>query len=285
MSEPSTSPVGRARVRAYPRRRLLLLALLAVALPLAASAPAGAGVGEHPADEAAANVPRSDRLWPLTVIDGDTVVRGLTSMRTSAEALEGLGIVRGPLDRIEIVPPFLPPDGALTLRLIRVELERVEREVEVPQGLVTIEDAELLRGFAEVVSEGSSGLIVETGIALVVDGEVESELTIVRSTVRAASDRIERVGTREVRGADVWDALARCESSGRWDAVRVIDAQLAYHGGLQFHPGTWNAYRPAGFPDLASEATRDQQIRVAQRVLEVQGWGAWPSCSKRLGLR
>ena len=38
----------------------------------------------------------------------------------------------------------------------------------------------------------------------------------------------------------------------------------------------------SGSPHTAGRA---EQIRVAQRVLASQGWGAWPSCSARLGLR
>jgi len=83
----------------------------------------------------------------------------------------------------------------------------------------------------------------------------------------------------------VWDALADCESGGRWDAERSIDGVVAYRGGLQFAGSTWDAFRPDGFPDLASDATRIQQIVVAERILDVQGWEAWPACSRRLGLR
>ena len=64
-----------------------------------------------------------------------------------------------------------------------------------------------------------------------------------------------------------------------------MNSRVSYHGGLQFDARTWSAYRPEGFPALASEATREQQIEVAERVLARQGWGAWPACSRRLGLR
>jgi hypothetical protein len=77
----------------------------------------------------------------------------------------------------------------------------------------------------------------------------------------------------------VWDRVAQCESNGRWN----IDA---YHdGGLQFHPGTWSRYKPAGYPAFAYQASREQQINVAERVLRVEGWDAWPTCSRILRLR
>ncbi len=101
--------------------------------------------------------------------------------------------------------------------------------------------------------------------------------------------------TEEPRAPErnVWDRLADCETgewidggrdfhknSARWDA-----SDGTFQGGLQFHPGTWDAYKPSGFPDSASAATREQEIIVAERVLADQGWQAWPVCSRKLGLR
>ena len=74
-----------------------------------------------------------------------------------------------------------------------------------------------------------------------------------------------------------WDALAQCESSGNW----AINTGNGYTGGLQFSPTTWAAYGGTG---SAADASREQQIAVAERVQASQGWGAWPSCSAKLGL-
>lgn len=74
-----------------------------------------------------------------------------------------------------------------------------------------------------------------------------------------------------------WDALAQCESSGNWS----INTGNGYSGGLQFSPTTWAAFGGTG---SAADASREQQIAVAERVQASQGWGAWPSCSAQLGL-
>ncbi|WP_413250285.1 transglycosylase family protein [Sinomonas flava] len=74
-----------------------------------------------------------------------------------------------------------------------------------------------------------------------------------------------------------WDALAQCEASGNWSA----NTGNGYYGGLQFTQSTWAAYGGSGSP---ANASRDQQIAVAERVLAGQGWGAWPACSAKLGL-
>ncbi|MDP9443636.1 MAG: transglycosylase family protein, partial [Actinomycetota bacterium] len=77
-----------------------------------------------------------------------------------------------------------------------------------------------------------------------------------------------------------WNRLAQCESSGRWH----INTGNGYYGGLQFAWSTWRGFGGGRFAPRADLATREQQILIAERVLRVQGWGAWPACSSRLGL-
>jgi hypothetical protein len=81
--------------------------------------------------------------------------------------------------------------------------------------------------------------------------------------------------------ATPWDLVASCEANGRWNT----NTGNGFFGGLQFEPGTWRAYGGEAFAPSAHEATREQQIVIAQRVLAAQGWLAWPACSAKLGLR
>jgi hypothetical protein len=98
----------------------------------------------------------------------------------------------------------------------------------------------------------------------------------------------------------VWDRLADCESgdwvnggesfvegSARWDygIDFAHEGYEQFQGGLNFHPGTWDAYRDPEMPGHAGNASREQEIVVAERVLASQGWGAWPRCTRMLGLR
>lgn len=78
-----------------------------------------------------------------------------------------------------------------------------------------------------------------------------------------------------------WDKLAQCESGGRWD----INTGNGYHGGVQFSPSTWRGFGGGEFAPVAYQASRAQQIVVAERVLARQGWNAWPSCSRKVGVR
>ncbi|MCC3289603.1 transglycosylase family protein [Arthrobacter sp. zg-Y1110] len=74
-----------------------------------------------------------------------------------------------------------------------------------------------------------------------------------------------------------WDALAQCESGGNWS----INTGNGYSGGLQFTPSTWAAFGGTGD---AANASREEQIAVAERVLAAQGPGAWPACTAKLGM-
>lgn len=78
----------------------------------------------------------------------------------------------------------------------------------------------------------------------------------------------------------VWDAMASCESGGRWS----INSGNGYYGGLQFSSSTWRAFGGQAYAETADLATKNQQIYIAQQVLKGQGPGAWPTCSVRAGL-
>lgn len=79
----------------------------------------------------------------------------------------------------------------------------------------------------------------------------------------------------------VWDRLAQCESSGNW-----ADTAGQFEGGVQFLNSTWLAYGGAQFAQHAYDATREEQIIVAERQLAGRpDWSAWPACSRKLGLR
>lgn len=77
-----------------------------------------------------------------------------------------------------------------------------------------------------------------------------------------------------------WSCIADCESGGRWDA----DTGNGFYGGLQFWPATWEEFGGLAYAPRADLASREEQIAVAREVLAVQGWGAWPECSKRYRL-
>lgn len=81
-----------------------------------------------------------------------------------------------------------------------------------------------------------------------------------------------------VAEGNVWDNLARCESGGNW----AINTGNGYYGGLQFTASTWKAVGGSGLPHQAS---KEEQIMRGQILQARSGWGQWPACTKKLGLR
>ena len=74
----------------------------------------------------------------------------------------------------------------------------------------------------------------------------------------------------------VWDQLAVCESGN------TNDTGAPYYGYWQFSAGTW---RSMGEPGLPNDHSRDRQLAAAKRLQARSGWGQWPDCSRKLGLR
>ena len=100
--------------------------------------------------------------------------------------------------------------------------------------------------------------------------------------VIAGSAGVALVGASGAQAAsvDTWDKVADCESSGNWKA----NTGNGFFGGLQFTDSTWKAFGGTEYAPRADQATKDQQIAVAEEVLSSQGPGAWPVCSGKAGL-
>ncbi|HEY3703169.1 MAG TPA: transglycosylase family protein, partial [Acidimicrobiales bacterium] len=76
----------------------------------------------------------------------------------------------------------------------------------------------------------------------------------------------------------VWGALRACESGGNYST----NTGNGFYGAYQFTQQTWNGVGMSGSPASASPA---QQDAAAQKLQAQSGWGPWPACSSKLGLR
>ncbi|MFC7841305.1 transglycosylase family protein [Streptomyces sp. NPDC057382] len=85
-------------------------------------------------------------------------------------------------------------------------------------------------------------------------------------------------GNASAATASEWEAVAQCESGGNWS----INTGNGYYGGLQFSASTWAGYGGTKYASTADQATKAQQIEIAEKVLAGQGKGAWPVCGKGL---
>ncbi|MFE6285928.1 transglycosylase family protein [Streptomyces sp. NPDC057877] len=85
-------------------------------------------------------------------------------------------------------------------------------------------------------------------------------------------------GTASAATASEWDTVAQCESGGNWS----INTGNGYYGGLQFSASTWAAFGGTQYASTADQASKAQQIEIAEKVLAGQGKGAWPVCGTGL---
>lgn len=101
--------------------------------------------------------------------------------------------------------------------------------------------------------------------------------TAVKVAAKAAGQSHAIASAATVADGSVWDRLAKCESGGNWAA----NTGNGFYGGLQFTQSSWAAVGGSGNP---ASASREEQISRAQMLQARQGWGAWPTCSAKLGL-
>ncbi|MFI7099713.1 transglycosylase family protein [Streptomyces sp. NPDC050161] len=94
--------------------------------------------------------------------------------------------------------------------------------------------------------------------------------------VAGAAVAVPLMGASSASAASVatWDAVAQCESGGNWS----INTGNNYYGGLQFSQSSWAAAGGTQYAPRADLATKSQQIAAAEKLLAIQGPGAW-SCA------
>lgn len=67
-----------------------------------------------------------------------------------------------------------------------------------------------------------------------------------------------------------WDGIAQCETASNWSMQGS-----KFSGGLGFYNGTWSGFGGRQFASNAGQATREQQIVVAERVYAAHGLSGW----------
>ncbi|QFR02648.1 LysM peptidoglycan-binding domain-containing protein [Streptomyces phaeolivaceus] len=99
---------------------------------------------------------------------------------------------------------------------------------------------------------------------------------LVAAGVTGSVIAIPLLGATGASAADgtTWDQVADCESGGSWSA----DTGNGRYGGLQLTQENWNDYGGLDYATTADQASRSQQIAVAEKVLADQGVGVWSTC-------
>lgn len=204
---------------------------------------------------------------------------------TVGEFLAAAGIPLIEQDTVEPAATTPLTDG----QRIVVTRKRIENKVETvpldpPENV--IEDPTLNISRTVVESQGAPGVQDVTFAVTMVNGQEVSRRPIASTVQVTAQPKTVRKGAKPgtevppVRDGDVWDALARCESTGNW----AINTGNGYFGGIQFDQSTWERQGGLKYAPRADLATREEQIAIAEVTRARQGWGAWPACTGRLGI-
>lgn len=105
---------------------------------------------------------------------------------------------------------------------------------------------------------------------------------LVAAGVTGSAIAIPLLGAGSASAADgtTWDRIAECESGGSWSQ----NTGNGYYGGLQLTQDDWESYGGLDYAPSADQASRGQQIAVAEAILADQGVGAWRTCGLLAGL-
>lgn len=230
----------------------------------------------------------------VAINDGGNVTYTSAAAKTVGDLLAERGVTFDSNDRLNVALDA-PVTPNMQITLDRVELLKDREIMDVKAPAEYVDDPELEEGTEEVRKEEVlgekqvvrhtvvvNGVPEETFIASAHETKEARPAVIHRGTKKAAKSEQGNTGAAvpSVAGGSVWDTIAQCESGGNW----AIDTGNGFQGGLQFTPSTWAGFGGTAYAPSANQATREQQIAVAEKVQAAQGWGAWPACTAKLGI-
>ena len=225
----------------------------------------------------------------------------LTVAGTVADALAKAGVNPDSDDKVTPAAGTVLEDG-LAITVVAVEVKQATKEVAVPFEKTSVKSADLAKGTSKITTEGVNGLASETYTEVYEDGTLVSSTLDERVVTRKPVTQVTTVGTKvsapatsssssssssstsssttssggaiNLARADMWDRIAQCESGGRWD----INTGNGYYGGLQFNLATWRSVNGQDFASYPHQASRAEQITVANRLYAIRGTQPW-SCA------
>lgn len=224
----------------------------------------------------------------VVIIDAGKKRTITTTGQTLADALAAAKITVDNDDKLSSDPNTRLLDGA-KFRFTRVDVSSKIKKVKVDYSTDRKKSSKLKKGVTKIDKPGVPGVRAVTYKIVRHNGKIVDRTKIKSKLIKKPVTEVVLVGTKTAEkssgskdsstpSGSVWDKLAQCESGGNWS----INTGNGYYGGLQFSLSTWRAYGGSGYPHKAS---REEQIRIAKKVQASDGWGAWPGCSSKLGLR
>jgi uncharacterized protein YabE (DUF348 family) len=223
-------------------------------------------------------------LKNITLYDGANAPKQVkTTAVTTKEFLGEYKLTLGPEDQAEGGLDVKLTDGA-EVHISRTGVSTVVQKESIDPPEQRVDDPDLAKGKTQVEDPGTPGEKMVTYKVTQKNGKEVSRESISEQVITQPKPKIVHVGTKqaptpEIGDGSAWDRIAQCESGGNW----AINTGNGYYGGLQFDKQTWNAYGGDEYAALPNQATREQQIAVAEKVKAGRGgsYSAWPVCGKK----
>lgn len=169
-----------------------------------------------------------------------------------------------------------------------IEERTEDKEENIPNEELQIEDSNLPQGTKHVEVKGSPGKKLISFRIISIDGKEvfrkETNSKVIAEAITGKTiigtrkpEVASRGGGLDLRRLEIWEEIARCESSGKWN----IDTGNGYYGGLQFNRSTWIGSGGGQYAPTANLATKEQQITIANRLADSRGFQPWPHCGRK----
>jgi uncharacterized protein YabE (DUF348 family) len=218
----------------------------------------------------------------VTLVDGASAPRQVTTTALNAnELLAQNGLALSPTDTIAGGDALT---GGSTITVTRNTVTQVTETRPIAPPMRTVDDPSLEQGKTRVEQAGTAGEEIVTWSVNATNGAETGRTQVGESQVtRQPVAGVVHRGTKPKNtapsvGRGKWDRIAQCEATGNWS----INTGNGYYGGLQFDRSTWRAYGGGQYASLPHQATREEQIAVAERVrADRGGYGAWPVCGRK----
>ncbi|MFZ1410992.1 MAG: transglycosylase family protein, partial [Micropruina sp.] len=219
---------------------------------------------------------------PITLTVAGKKQRVNTTASTVAELLAERDLSMSVDDKI--TPGlFTALSPSTKVKLTRIKVSTVEKVEKVPFSTMKKKSATLFVGQTKVVTPGKAGKAEVTYEVTRTNGKKVTKKVLVTKTLREPVAQVVLVGTKSpstgggsggainLARAAMWDRIAQCESGGRWS----INTGNGYYGGLQFSLPTWRGVGGADFAAYPHQASRAEQITVANRLYARAGLQPW----------
>lgn len=220
---------------------------------------------------------------------------------TVADVLAEAGVTPDADDKVTPAPATELEDG-MAVSFVAVEVKESSKNVGIDFTKKSVKTDDLFEGTTKVTTKGVDGVAREIYTDVYEDGTLisstlketvvskqpvqqvtlvgtkdrpvaETESSSTASSSSSSSSSSSGAGINLAREA-MWDRIAQCESTGRWS----INTGNGYYGGLQFNLQTWLSVDGDDFAYYPHQATRAEQITVANRLYEIRGTQPW-SCA------